>query len=265
MTNIHSKIEKHIQNGEIMELVGLIFHNNNKFHGLAALKALAKIKNEQAFYIIIDALRTNNSAMIRWNAAEILGEIGDERAIDPLIRALNERGSYFISSNTGERLDDSKVIRYNAIRALEKIGHPISVEPLMIMLNDPYDMVRNAAKKALKTLKSSQRYKSYKLQQANKLESAVRYEDAAKIYEDLEMYNEAGRVRKIKQESQKNSSKQFIAEHMHVGDQTTIKDSVLYRSSVGKKKSFSICPYCGEDLNLSKTPNFCPYCKEKLS
>ena len=27
---------------------------------------------------------------------------------------------------------------------------------------------------------------------------------------------------------------------------------------------FSICPYCGKDLNLPKTPLFCPYCKEKL-
>jgi membrane protease subunit (stomatin/prohibitin family) len=29
-------------------------------------------------------------------------------------------------------------------------------------------------------------------------------------------------------------------------------------------ESFSMCPYCGKDLNLPKTPRFCPYCKEKL-
>jgi len=29
-------------------------------------------------------------------------------------------------------------------------------------------------------------------------------------------------------------------------------------------ESFAICPYCGKDLNLPKTPRFCPYCKEKL-
>jgi membrane protease subunit (stomatin/prohibitin family) len=29
-------------------------------------------------------------------------------------------------------------------------------------------------------------------------------------------------------------------------------------------EGFSICPYCGKDLNLPKTPRFCPYCKEKL-
>jgi membrane protease subunit (stomatin/prohibitin family) len=30
-------------------------------------------------------------------------------------------------------------------------------------------------------------------------------------------------------------------------------------------KAFSKCPYCGEDLNLPKTPKFCPYCAEPLS
>jgi len=28
------------------------------------------------------------------------------------------------------------------------------------------------------------------------------------------------------------------------------------------KKKFSICPFCGEELNLPKQPRFCPYCKE---
>ncbi len=36
-------------------------------------------------------------------------------------------------------------------------------------------------------------------------------------------------------------------------------------SSVQKESAdFNICPYCGKELNLPKTPNFCPYCKEKL-
>ena len=30
-------------------------------------------------------------------------------------------------------------------------------------------------------------------------------------------------------------------------------------------KSFSRCPYCGEELNLPRTPKFCPYCAEQLS
>jgi len=33
----------------------------------------------------------------------------------------------------------------------------------------------------------------------------------------------------------------------------------------GQPKAFSRCPYCGEELNLPKTPKFCPYCAEPLS
>ncbi|MCK5562136.1 MAG: hypothetical protein KAJ51_16170 [Thermoplasmata archaeon] len=30
------------------------------------------------------------------------------------------------------------------------------------------------------------------------------------------------------------------------------------------KKVFTICPFCGEELNLPKQPNFCPFCKESF-
>jgi len=35
-------------------------------------------------------------------------------------------------------------------------------------------------------------------------------------------------------------------------------------AAAGGKKKFSICPYCGEELNLPKQPKFCPYCREAL-
>lgn len=34
------------------------------------------------------------------------------------------------------------------------------------------------------------------------------------------------------------------------------------RGDAGKNKTFNICPYCGEELNLPKQPKFCPYCRE---
>jgi hypothetical protein len=30
-------------------------------------------------------------------------------------------------------------------------------------------------------------------------------------------------------------------------------------------KAFTICPYCGEEINLPKQPKFCPYCREPFS
>jgi tetratricopeptide (TPR) repeat protein len=40
--------------------------------------------------------------------------------------------------------------------------------------------------------------------------------------------------------------------------------STADKSGAGKdtSKTFSICPFCGEELNLPKQPKFCPYCKE---
>ena len=32
-----------------------------------------------------------------------------------------------------------------------------------------------------------------------------------------------------------------------------------------QNKAFSICPYCGEELNLPKQPKFCPFCREPFS
>jgi len=38
-------------------------------------------------------------------------------------------------------------------------------------------------------------------------------------------------------------------------------DVGVLRGGVGSaEKPFSNCPYCGEALNLPKTPKFCPYC-----
>jgi hypothetical protein len=47
----------------------------------------------------------------------------------------------------------------------------------------------------------------------------------------------------------------------------TIDNSVLLRTNIcgEDKKPFNACPYCGESIDLLKTPKFCPYCKEKLT
>jgi len=48
-----------------------------------------------------------------------------------------------------------------------------------------------------------------------------------------------------------------------------MKDAVVHRSNISplqpqKPKPFKVCPYCGEELGLNKTPRFCPYCGEEL-
>ena len=45
------------------------------------------------------------------------------------------------------------------------------------------------------------------------------------------------------------------------------REGVMQRSNIGNssEKSFSKCPYCGESLNLPKTPKFCPHCGEQMT
>ncbi len=67
---------------------------------------------------------------VRANAAEVLGEIGDERAIEPLVNALG---------------DGRPQVRANASIALNKFGEP-TVEPLIKVLNNNNSLMRaNAA------------------------------------------------------------------------------------------------------------------------
>jgi len=107
----------------------------------------------------------------------------------------------------------------------------------------------------------------------------------------------------------------IIAQNVRIGDDITIKDSVVQHSQIGgggaggpviagearsgsninvdgsvvlrsdiggtqkvqtdaslggstgtstSQKTFAACPYCGEKLNLPKTPKFCPFCSEQL-
>lgn len=122
---------------------------------------------------------------------------------------------------------------------------------------------------------------------AERLKKAHRFEDAAKIYEKLDMHEKAGEMRE-KAKKEESIRAEIKGENVQIGDKkedysTTsvektydqrqftdkskeVKDSVVNRSEIGEKseKTFEICPYCGEELELPKTPKFCPYCREKL-
>jgi HEAT repeat protein len=70
--------------------------------------------------------------MVRFAAAAALGEIGDARAVEPLVAALQDR-----------------TLREVAARALGQIGDARAVEPLLAALQDPEEEVRVAAVSAL--------------------------------------------------------------------------------------------------------------------
>jgi len=58
-----------------------------------------------------------------------------------------------------------------------------------------------------------------------------------------------------------------VVMHSDLGQGQQVQtDASLRNTSVEgtAKKAFAACPYCGEKLNLPKTPKFCPYCSEQL-
>jgi HEAT repeat protein len=98
--------------------------------------ALGEIGDARAVEPLIEALGPNVHFGVRRGAAVALGDIGDARAVEPLIRELS--------------CDWDDMIRRFAAIALGKIGNERAVEPLIGVLEDEY--VHDAAKEALKKL-----------------------------------------------------------------------------------------------------------------
>ncbi len=100
---------------------------------LEKTEVLGKIDDVRAVEPLIKMLEEGNT-----NAAYALGEFGDERAVEPLIELLD---------------DDDYVVRLAAAYALGEIGDARAVEPLINALEDqPNWSSREAAKEALKKI-----------------------------------------------------------------------------------------------------------------
>ncbi len=83
---------------------------------------------------LCDSLTNPQDARLRWRAAEVLGQIGDRRAVEPLIQATK---------------DQDPDVRAAAARALGNIRDPKAVEPLTAALEDEEPPVQIAAALAL--------------------------------------------------------------------------------------------------------------------
>jgi HEAT repeat protein len=69
----------------------------------------------------------NNDSKIRLRAAEVLGELGDKRVVEPLIATLK---------------DSNELVRAAAVKALGKLRDVRVIEPLIATLDDPNQQVR---------------------------------------------------------------------------------------------------------------------------
>lgn len=91
------------------------------FVALAAMTVLVIPATADRMNDTIWDLLYGGSADIRANAAVSLGRVGDTRAVDPLITALN---------------DEDSSVRLNAAVSLGEIGDPRAIGPLIETLND---------------------------------------------------------------------------------------------------------------------------------
>jgi HEAT repeat protein len=95
-----------------------------------------KMREKKDVKGLIKALGDEKDSNVRGNAAIALSNIGDSRAVEPLIRLLHDAHSD---------------VRWNAAEALGKIGEP-TVEPLIRALMDGSNDVRQNAAQALGTV-----------------------------------------------------------------------------------------------------------------
>ena len=122
---------------------------------------------KKSFDELLVDLKTSNSEKVRYNAARMLGEMGDFQAVEPLIdvlkndkngsvrlyaaRALGELGDTTATFPLIESLrEDRNVdVRVRAARALGRLGGAEVVEPLVEALNDENPQVCITATDAL--------------------------------------------------------------------------------------------------------------------
>ncbi len=117
----------------VIKRIASLLEDKNSYVRERAADALGEIGNEKAVDELILAL-SDEDRSVRWRAASALGEIGNEKAVDALILALSDEYSY---------------VRERAAEALGKIGNEKAVDALILALSDEYSDVRGRAADAL--------------------------------------------------------------------------------------------------------------------
>jgi len=99
-----------------------------------AAKGLGELGDARAVPPLINALQRDGNVVVRDNSARALGKLGDKRAVEPLIAALK---------------DKSPSVPIFAAEALGYLGDARAVEPLLALLDSYYVDTRSTAINAL--------------------------------------------------------------------------------------------------------------------
>jgi HEAT repeat protein len=125
---------------------------------------IKKLKESRNVEGLIFALR-HKDPIVQYDAAEALGDLGDERAVEPLLtalkndetggvrwkaaEALSKLGTYSVAGLIGALQHDDDDVRWKAAIALGEIGDPQSIPSLISVLCDKDRFVRSRAAYAL--------------------------------------------------------------------------------------------------------------------
>lgn len=124
---------KYEAGSEVPVIISALINDEKSDTRADAAEVLGDIGDKRAVEPLIDALRDADYT-VQWSAAEALGKIGDKRAVEPLITTLKTGDEY---------------LRKRAAEALGDIGDKRAVEPLINALKDEDESVRSSAAEAL--------------------------------------------------------------------------------------------------------------------
>ena len=161
-------------------------------------------------------------------AAQALGEIGDPRAVEPLINALNDR---------------DWIVRGASAEALGKIGDPRAVEPLIRALDDDEWSSRNKVIEALGNIQD--------IRVVKPLIRALKGENWRTSYSTA-----FWAVEKV----DRPTAFRLLLKESEQGDAKTMKRV----KKVLKKIKTYICPGCGRQVDLTENHEYCPFCEKKF-
>lgn len=122
------------------ELKGVLseLRDINKEKRRSAVMKLGMMGGDEALRALIRIIENEyEDLIVRGRAALMLGNMGDTRAVGPLIKALDAPGYQ---------------IPLNAAQSLGKLGDNRAVEPLLFLVENSKDRLRDTALEALKRL-----------------------------------------------------------------------------------------------------------------
>ncbi|MFW5748549.1 MAG: HEAT repeat domain-containing protein [Chloroflexota bacterium] len=122
----------------VMKQLLMELRDINKDKRRTAVMKLGMLGGDQAIRTLMLIVQNEYEDLImRSRAALMLGKLGDPRAVDPLIRALDAPGHQ---------------TPLNAAEALGKLGDPRAIEPLLMLAASGRDRTREAALRALERI-----------------------------------------------------------------------------------------------------------------